>query len=461
MATTQRRGRGVPRDQDLEAARRAARDARHRLLRAARPASRASRASRPRRGSCSTAGACASRTPPAAATSTSPTNPVARSFADNLIVLWRGDQRGAREDLRARLPRRRRALAARARAAPLAARPLPALDHAARRRLRRCARWRSSRRTATARRRSSRRATSTTCSARTRRARSSGRGPRSESRRAARGLGRARRRAARVLREPHRVLDRHHQLPARRRGRRAGADLPRARPQRPDPHDGAVARRRRSRGRAVAAADELAEALRANPEVAWLRAGADPEFLRSVYELTSRSGSTSCRTRRRRSCRRSCRTRGCAPRRRRCARALALPTSPLLKQIVTRGSARRVPEPARAAARRASRRSRRATACSRRADGRWAVILLATKHSAFDAARAARRCSRRSRASSAELRARLRRGPRARAEPARTASPSTPRREIRGDASWISTLSCVGVALLSSCSSARCSRSAS
>jgi len=37
--------------------------------------------------------------------------------------------------------------------------------------------------------------------------------------------------------------------------------------------------------RANAAAKELADALRAHPEVAWLRAGADPELLRAAYEL--------------------------------------------------------------------------------------------------------------------------------------------------------------------------------
>jgi predicted exporter len=135
--------------------------------------------------------------------------------------------------------------------------------------------------------------------------------------------------------------------------------------------------------RAVRAARELADTLRQNPEVAWLRAGADPEFLRSVYELyfprrlyfLSQSPETELPM--------LLSDRGLRARAVRVRASLALPMSTLLKRIV--------PEDPLGAFERQSERLRAGepplatedgSFVTR--DGRWAVLLLATRHSALD-----------------------------------------------------------------------------
>ncbi len=135
--------------------------------------------------------------------------------------------------------------------------------------------------------------------------------------------------------------------------------------------------------RAVAAAKQMAEALRGHPEVAWLRVGADEDLQRRTYELyfprrlyflsdaperelPARLTDEALRAQ-------AERVRG----------ALALPISPLLKRIVPedplaafQGILERLSggEPLLA--------TQDGVFTTR--DGRWVVVVLATKHSAFD-----------------------------------------------------------------------------
>ncbi len=198
--------------------------------------------------------------------------------------------------------------------------------------------------------------------------------------------------------------------------------------------------------RAVAAARELADALRANPEVAWLRSGADPEFLRGVYELyfprrlyfLSDSPEEAAPA--------LLSDRGLRARAVHARESLALPAAPLLKRVI--------PEDPLAAFERQSERLRAGEPpLSERdgvfvtRDGRWAVLLLATRHSAFDAS-AQRPLLEFLAAQLESLRARhgadlVMEQSGANRFAVRSES------EIRGDASWISTLSGVGCALLS------------
>ncbi|HTO06238.1 MAG TPA: MMPL family transporter [Myxococcota bacterium] len=135
--------------------------------------------------------------------------------------------------------------------------------------------------------------------------------------------------------------------------------------------------------RAVAAARELAETLRANPEVAWLRAGADPELLRSVYELYFPKRLYFLSQAPEQELPALLSDRGLKVQAERVRSSLALPMSTLLKRIV--------PEDPLGAFARQSERLRAGEpplasqdgAFTTR-DGRWAVLLLATRDSALD-----------------------------------------------------------------------------
>jgi len=135
--------------------------------------------------------------------------------------------------------------------------------------------------------------------------------------------------------------------------------------------------------RAVAAARELADALRKQPEVAWLRAGADPELLRSVYELYFPKRLYFLSDAPERELPGLLSDDGLRAQAQRVRASLALPMSTLLKRIV--------PEDPLGAFARQSERLRAGeppladqdgTFTTR--DGRWAVLLLATRHSAMD-----------------------------------------------------------------------------
>jgi predicted exporter len=135
--------------------------------------------------------------------------------------------------------------------------------------------------------------------------------------------------------------------------------------------------------RAVAAAKEMADALRSHPEVAWLRAGPDDELAQRTYELYFP---------------RRLYFLSMAPERElpplftdealraqaaRVRDGLALPLSPLLKRIVPEdplGAFQAILE--RLAGGEPPLATHGGVFTTR--DGRWAVLLLATKHSAFD-----------------------------------------------------------------------------
>ena len=197
---------------------------------------------------------------------------------------------------------------------------------------------------------------------------------------------------------------------------------------------------------AIAAAKELAATLRAQPEVAWLRAGADPDFLRGAYELyfphrlyflsgdperelPELLSDASLRAR-------AERTRA----------QLALPSGALLKRVVPEdplGAFQRLAERLRAGEPPLLTRDGVFTT----PDGRYAVILLATRDAPFDS-QAQRPLLDAMWAKFAELRGRL--GPDLALETAgvnRFAVAAEA--EIKGDFNWISTLSGVGCALLS------------
>jgi predicted exporter len=135
--------------------------------------------------------------------------------------------------------------------------------------------------------------------------------------------------------------------------------------------------------RAIAAARRMAEELRGHPEVAWLRSSADEELQRSTYELyfprrfyflsdapeqelPARLTDEALRAQAER-----------------VREALALPVSPLLKRVVPAdplGAFQAILE--RLAAGDPPLATQGGVFTTR--DGRWAVLLLATKHSAFD-----------------------------------------------------------------------------
>ena len=135
--------------------------------------------------------------------------------------------------------------------------------------------------------------------------------------------------------------------------------------------------------RAVAAAKQMAEALRAHPEVAWLRSNADAELQRSTYELyfPRRFYFLSDAPERELPARLS--DEALRAQAQRVRETLALPVSPLLKRIVPEDPLGAFPailerlqggEPPLA--------THDGVFTTR--DGRWAVLLLSTKHSAFD-----------------------------------------------------------------------------
>jgi predicted exporter len=198
--------------------------------------------------------------------------------------------------------------------------------------------------------------------------------------------------------------------------------------------------------RAVAAASELAEALRANPEVAWLRAGADPEFLRSVYELYFPRRLYFVSDDPEQELRGLLSDEGLRAQAKAMRESLALPMAPLLKRVI--------PEDPLGAFQKQSERLRSGEpplamrdGVFTTSDGRWAVILLATKHSAFDAS-AQRPLLEAIAHELVDLRARHGQDLVLEQSGANRFSVDA-ETQIRGDASWISTLSGVGVALLS------------
>ncbi|MFI5315831.1 MAG: MMPL family transporter [Myxococcota bacterium] len=198
--------------------------------------------------------------------------------------------------------------------------------------------------------------------------------------------------------------------------------------------------------RAVAAAKELAASLRANPEVAWLRSGVDPEFLRGAYELyfprrlyflsdapdAELPGLLS--------------DDGLRAQARRVRESLALPISPLLKRVVPEdplGAFERQTERLRAGEPPLATRDGVFTT----PDGRYAVLLLATKDSALDAS-VQRPLLDAITGEMALLRARFGADLELEESGANRFAVDAETR-IRGDATWISTLSFVGVTLLS------------
>ena len=135
--------------------------------------------------------------------------------------------------------------------------------------------------------------------------------------------------------------------------------------------------------RAVAAAKQMAETLRTHPEVAWLRASADSELQQRTYELYFPRRFYFLSDAPERELPERLSDAGLRAQAERVREALALPVSPLLKRIL--------PEDPLGAfqgilARLAGGEPPLATQDGvwTTRDGRWAVILLATRHSAFD-----------------------------------------------------------------------------
>jgi predicted exporter len=134
--------------------------------------------------------------------------------------------------------------------------------------------------------------------------------------------------------------------------------------------------------RAVAGAQQLAAALRAHPEVAWLRAGADEELQRKLFELYFPRRHYFLSDAPERELPQQLSDAGLRARAEETRRALASPVAPLLKRILPEDPLGAFPailarfqqsEPPLA--------SRDGGFTTR--DGRWAVLLLATKSSAF------------------------------------------------------------------------------
>ncbi len=198
--------------------------------------------------------------------------------------------------------------------------------------------------------------------------------------------------------------------------------------------------------RAVAAAKELAEALRAHPEVAWLRSGSDPEFEEQVYRLYFPRRLYFVSDDPERELEEKLSDAGLRAQAQALRRSLALPISPLLERIApedTLGAFPALLERMRAGEPALAARDGVFTT----PDGAWAVILLATRNSAFDTVAQAPLL--------AEIRARFE-AARARLGPDLVLEQSGASRfaldaetRLRADTSLISTLSLVGVALLS------------
>jgi predicted exporter len=135
--------------------------------------------------------------------------------------------------------------------------------------------------------------------------------------------------------------------------------------------------------RAVAAAKQLAEALRAHPEVAWLRASADEELQRRVYELYFPRRFYFLSDAPERELPERLSDAGLLAAAQRVRETLALPVSPLLKRVLPEdplGAFQGILE--RLAGGEPPLATQDGVWVTR--DGRWAVILLATRHSAFD-----------------------------------------------------------------------------
>jgi predicted exporter len=136
-------------------------------------------------------------------------------------------------------------------------------------------------------------------------------------------------------------------------------------------------------GRAVAAAKQLAEGLRSHPEVAWLRMSADAELQQHIYQLyfPRRFYFLSDAPERELPARLS--DAGLRAQAERVRESLALPVSPLLKRVVPEdplGAFQGILE--RLAGGEPPLASRDGVFTTR--DGRWVVLLLSTRHSAFD-----------------------------------------------------------------------------
>ncbi len=135
--------------------------------------------------------------------------------------------------------------------------------------------------------------------------------------------------------------------------------------------------------RAAAGAKQLAEVLRGHPEVAWLRASADEQLQRRTYELyfPRRHYFLSDAPERELPARLS--DEGLRAQAERARETLLLPVSPLLKRILPEDPLGAFPALlARLAGNEPPLAIRDGVFSTR--DGRWAVILLATRHSAFD-----------------------------------------------------------------------------
>jgi len=135
--------------------------------------------------------------------------------------------------------------------------------------------------------------------------------------------------------------------------------------------------------RAIAAAKEMADALRGNPEVAWLRSGADAELQERVYSLYFPRRVYFLSDSPERELPERLSDAGLRAQAQRMREALASPVSPLLERVL--------PEDPLGAFQATLLRLRggepplemRDGVFTTR-DGRWAVLLLATRHSAFD-----------------------------------------------------------------------------
>jgi len=198
--------------------------------------------------------------------------------------------------------------------------------------------------------------------------------------------------------------------------------------------------------RAVEATKELAAALRANPEVAWLQTGADEALQEQIYRLyfPHRLSFLSDEPERDLPARLS--DAGLRAQADEIRRSLALPVAPLLKRVAPEdplGAFRAVLQRMQAGQPALATRDGVFTTL----DGEWAVILLATKSSAFDTVA--------QQPLLAEIQAQFAKA-RTRLGPDLVLEISGANRfaidaetKVRADASMISTLSTVGVALLS------------
>lgn len=135
--------------------------------------------------------------------------------------------------------------------------------------------------------------------------------------------------------------------------------------------------------RALAAAREMADALRGHPELAWLRSGADKELQQRVYELYFPRRVYFLSDAPERELPQRLSDAGLRAQAARMRETLASPVSPLLKRVL--------PEDPLGAFQASLLRLRgdEPTLAMRDGffttrDGRWAVLLLATRHSAFD-----------------------------------------------------------------------------